>query len=54
LFGAHDKVVPPGNADLLAQQIPTHKTHILQDAGHFFPMEKPSEAADVIVEFMRS
>ena len=54
LSGAHDKVVPPGNADLLAQQIPHHQVHILPDAGHFFPMEKPAEAAQVIVEFLRS
>lgn len=54
MFGAHDKVVPPGNADLLAQQIPNNQVHILPDAGHFFPMEKPAEAALEILEFLRS
>jgi pimeloyl-ACP methyl ester carboxylesterase len=54
LFGAHDKVVPPGNADLLAGKIPNHQIHILPDAGHFFPMEQPEEAAQVIANFLRS
>ena len=51
LFGAHDKVVPPANADLLAKQVPGSQTRILPDAGHFFPMEVPEEAAQAIIEF---
>jgi len=53
LFGAHDKVVPPGNADLLAAKIPHSTIRILPDAGHFFPIETPDEANGVIVEFLR-
>lgn len=52
LFGAHDKVVPPGNAELLAAQIPNSKTAIFQDAGHFFPIEIPEEASRVIDKFL--
>jgi pimeloyl-ACP methyl ester carboxylesterase len=52
LFGAHDAVVPPANAALLAQQIPHSRVHILPDAGHFFPLETPQEAAQVVFEFM--
>ena len=52
LFGAHDKVVPPGNADLLAAKLPHSTIHILPDAGHFFPIETPEEANRVIVEFL--
>lgn len=51
LFGAHDKVVPPANADLLAKQVSGSQTRILPDAGHFFPIEAPEEAAHVIIEF---
>jgi pimeloyl-ACP methyl ester carboxylesterase len=51
LFGAHDKVVPPGNAELLAKEIPDSTLHILPNAGHFFPFEVPEEAVQVIVEF---
>lgn len=53
LFGEHDKVVPPGNADLLAREIPNSTIQILPNAGHFFPMEGPDEAVAVIVEFLK-
>lgn len=52
LFGAHDAVVPPANADLLAQQLPHSRVHILPDAGHFFPLETPAAAASVVSEFV--
>jgi len=51
LFGAHDKVVPPANADLLAKQISGSQIRILPDAGHFFPIEVPEEAAQTVVQF---
>lgn len=53
LFGAYDAVVPPANAELLAQQIPRSEICILPDAGHFFPLEVPEEAAQVVVEFVK-
>ncbi|MBN1661934.1 MAG: alpha/beta fold hydrolase [Anaerolineae bacterium] len=52
LHGQHDKVVPPENARLLAQQVPNSTVEILPDAGHFFPFEVPDEAVRVIVEFL--
>lgn len=52
LFGAEDAVVPPANADLLAQQIPHSEVRILPDAGHFFPMEVPEAAAQAVAEFV--
>ena len=51
LFGAHDKVVPPENADLLAKQIAGSKVVIFPEAGHFFPIEIPEAAARAVVEF---
>ena len=51
LFGAHDLVVPPANADLLAAQIGGSRVVILPDAGHFFPIETPQEAAEAILQF---
>ena len=51
LFGAHDKVVPPANADLLAKQITGSQIRILPDAGHFFPLEVPEEASHVVIQF---
>ncbi|HEU0293668.1 MAG TPA: alpha/beta fold hydrolase [Anaerolineales bacterium] len=53
LFGAHDKVVPPANADLLAKQVPGSQIRILPDAGHFFPLEVPEEAAQVVIQFAK-
>lgn len=50
LFGAHDKVVPPANADLLAAKIPDSKVVILPDAGHFFPVETPEAASKAVIE----
>ncbi|EYF01375.1 putative hydrolase [Chondromyces apiculatus DSM 436] len=52
LSGAHDRVVPPGNATLLAQAIPDCRVALLPDAGHFFPIEAPDAAAAVILEFL--
>lgn len=51
LFGAHDKVVPPENALLLAQKIATSKVLIFPDAGHFFPIEIPEAAARAVINF---
>lgn len=53
LFGAHDKVVPPANADLLAGRIPNSKVVILAEAGHFFPMEVPAAASQAVIDFAR-
>jgi pimeloyl-ACP methyl ester carboxylesterase len=52
LFGAHDRVVPAGNADLLAARLPDARIAILPDAGHFFPLETPEEANKAIMEFL--
>ena len=51
LFGAHDKVVPPANADLLAHKIAGSQVVIFPDAGHFFPIEIPEAASRVITDF---
>jgi len=51
LFGAHDKVVPPANADLLAKQLAGSQIRIFPDAGHFFPLEIPEDASKAVIEF---
>ena len=53
LFGAHDKVVPPANAELLAQQVKGSTVHLLADAGHFFPIESPEAAARAVINFAK-
>lgn len=52
LFGAHDKVVPPENAPLLAQKIADSKVVIFPEAGHFFPIEIPEVASKAVLEFL--
>lgn len=52
LFGEYDQVVPPGNAALLAGQLPHATVRILPDAGHFFPLETPAVAVAALVEFL--
>ncbi|GAB4401172.1 MAG: 3-oxoadipate enol-lactonase [Anaerolineales bacterium] len=52
LFGAHDKVVPPANAPLLAAKLANSRTVILPDAGHFFPIETPEAAAQAVIDFV--
>jgi pimeloyl-ACP methyl ester carboxylesterase len=54
LFGAHDQVIPAANAELLANRLPNSTTHIIANAGHFFPIEAPEEAVRVVVEFVES
>lgn len=51
LFGAHDKVVPPANADLLSQKIAGSTVLIFPDAGHFFPIEISEAASRAITDF---
>jgi pimeloyl-ACP methyl ester carboxylesterase len=54
LFGEHDKVVPPGNAELLHREIAGSTVKILPNAGHFFPFEVPNEAVAAVVEFLKA
>ena len=53
LFGAHDKVAPPGNADLMADKIPGSQIAIIPDAGHFFSIETPEPASRMIVDLLQ-
>ena len=53
LFGEVDKVVPPGNAQLLHEALPHSEIVLLPHAGHFFPIEVPEAAVEVITEFIK-
>jgi pimeloyl-ACP methyl ester carboxylesterase len=52
LFGEHDKVVPPGNADLMAEKIAGAEVVILPDAGHMFPIEDPEATVAALRDFL--
>jgi pimeloyl-ACP methyl ester carboxylesterase len=53
LFGEHDKVVPPANAELLSKQILNSQVVIFPDAGHFFPIEIPEAASHAVLDFAK-
>lgn len=53
LFGEYDMVVPPGNADLLADKIPDAEVEIINGAGHMFPIEDPEATISAIRSFLR-
>jgi len=52
LSGEFDRVVPPGNADLMAKKIGQAEIVLIPDTGHMFPIEKPAAAADAIKIFI--
>ena len=53
LFGEHDQVVPPENAKLLSEQIQGSQVEIIPDAGHFFPIETPEAASQIVIDFAK-
>ncbi len=52
LFGEYDRVVPPGNAELMANKIPGAQVKILPNTGHIFPIEDPGVTVAAITEFL--
>jgi pimeloyl-ACP methyl ester carboxylesterase len=52
LFGEFDRVVPPGNADLMAAKIAAARVKIIPGTGHMFPIEDPGATAAAIKEFL--
>lgn len=52
LTGDQDKVVPPGNADLMARKIPHAQVKIIPNTGHLFPFEDPLTTAAILKEFL--
>jgi pimeloyl-ACP methyl ester carboxylesterase len=51
LFGEDDRVVPPANADLLAERLPEAQVSLIGDAGHLFPLEASEATVKVLTEF---
>jgi len=51
ITGSEDRMMPPGNADLLAQGIPGAELHVVEGAGHMFFYEKPHEVNRVLADF---
>ena len=53
LFGEHDRVVPPGNAQLMAAKIPQAQIKILPNTGHIFPIEDPQATINALIQFLQ-
>ncbi len=53
LFGEHDAVVPPANAELMAARLPNARIEVLPNVGHIFPIEGPEAAVATIVDFIK-
>jgi 3-oxoadipate enol-lactonase len=52
LFGEHDRVVPPGNAEMMASMLPNATVQILPGCGHMFPIEEPRATVEAITQFL--
>ncbi len=52
--GTEDASTPPGNADILAQQIPSSQLVRFEDAGHGLMYQHPLELSHVVKRFLRS
>lgn len=53
LAAEHDGVIPPGNAALMAEQIPHSTVITLQGAGHHFALEIPEKTAEIVTRFLQ-
>jgi pimeloyl-ACP methyl ester carboxylesterase len=53
LFGEYDQVVPPGNAELMADLIPDSQIQIIPGVGHMFPIEDPETTIALLQDFLR-
>lgn len=52
LVGEHDEVAPPANSEAIAAAWPDAKLAIVEGAGHLFPIEKPAETNQLIIDFL--
>lgn len=52
IHGESDRLVPPGNAKLIAARIPNAKLVLLPDAGHIFDTDQPIASHSAIMEFL--
>ncbi len=50
--GSDDRMVPPKFSRSLAESIPNAELRILEGAGHMFPLERPQELAEVLVDWL--
>jgi 3-oxoadipate enol-lactonase len=54
IHGETDRLVPPGNGELIAARIPHAKLVKIPHAGHIYPTDQPEAAHRPVVEFLSS
>lgn len=54
LHGKLDRLVPPGNAEVIAERIPNAQLHLMPGVSHNFYSEAPRAAAKDILKFLDS
>ena len=47
-----DSIVPPAHGEAFESGIPESRLHIIERAGHLFPLERPDEFAALVTEFL--
>ena len=48
----HDRLLPLAGGELFAQEIPGARLHVVEDAGHMWPWERPEEFGEVVRGFL--
>jgi 3-oxoadipate enol-lactonase len=54
IHGASDRLVPPGNGELIAGKIPGAKWVLIPDASHIYPTDHPERANAEVMDFLAS
>jgi 3-oxoadipate enol-lactonase len=54
IHGKADRLVPPGNGELIAARIPGAQLVLLEHASHLFSTDQPEAAHSAILEFLAS
>ena len=52
VLAEHDRLVPPAYGEEFADRIDRACLHIVQNAGHLFPLEIPAEFATLVSDFL--
>jgi pimeloyl-ACP methyl ester carboxylesterase len=54
ITGTEDRMVPPGNSNLLAEGISGAELYMVEGAGHSFFFERPEEVNRILIDFLSS
>jgi pimeloyl-ACP methyl ester carboxylesterase len=54
VWGAKDRVIPVAHAHVAHELIPGSRLEIIEDAGHFVPLERPERFVALLDDFMKT